>query len=96
MKTFSEMGLPEVVLNSLATMKFQKPTEIQSAAIPIALEGKDILGSAATGTGKTGAFSIPIISRILDDSCSSALIMSPTRELAKQLIFQLLGMLKQK
>ncbi|MBL6899175.1 MAG: DEAD/DEAH box helicase, partial [Gammaproteobacteria bacterium] len=67
-------------------MKFVKPTPIQIKAIPIVLNGSDILGSAQTGTGKTAAFCIPIIEMLSKDEKSIALIMMPTRELARQVI----------
>jgi len=75
-------------------MNYTAPTPIQAQAIPLALEGKDILGSAQTGTGKTAAFSIPMINRILSSPRGSALVLTPTRELAGQVlevINQLLG-----
>ena len=61
MKTFSEMGLPESLRHTLTHLNFVAPTPIQSKAIPIALKGNDILGSAQTGTGKTVAFAIPCL-----------------------------------
>ena len=66
---------------------------IQAKAIPPALEGKDILGSAQTGTGKTGAFGVPLVARLLSSSLGSALVMTPTRELATQVMTQLQSML---
>lgn len=69
---------------SLERMQFKTPTPIQAQAIPPALEGKDILGSAQTGTGKTGAFGIPLVSKLLQNPRGIALIMTPTRELAMQ------------
>ncbi|MBW7911541.1 MAG: DEAD/DEAH box helicase, partial [Alphaproteobacteria bacterium] len=65
MKDFSSLGLPQQLADSLARMKFSTPTPIQAKAIPVALKGRDILGSAQTGTGKTGAFGIPLIERLL-------------------------------
>jgi superfamily II DNA/RNA helicase len=67
-------------------MKFTKPTPIQGMAIPVALEGKDILGTAQTGTGKTLAFSIPLINKLILDKNAFALVMCPTRELATQVM----------
>ncbi|HLF67105.1 MAG TPA: DEAD/DEAH box helicase, partial [Gammaproteobacteria bacterium] len=67
-------------------MAYSKPTEIQAQAIPVALEGKDILGSAQTGSGKTAAFSIPLIAKLIEDPQASALILTPTRELAEQVM----------
>lgn len=81
---FSGFGLPSKLLQSLARMRFHKPTPIQAKAIPFALEGRDILGSAQTGTGKTGAFGIPIIAKLMEHPEASALVLTPTRELAAQ------------
>ena len=95
MINFSECtGLAPQVLASLERMKFETPTPIQAQAIPLALSGRDILGSAQTGTGKTGAFAIPLVSKLLTNEIQSALIMTPTRELAVQVleaIRQILG-----
>lgn len=93
MENFDLLGLPEALKLNLKHMKFTKPTPIQAQAIPYALEGKDILGSAQTGTGKTGAFAIPLISKLLGNSRGSALVMTPTRELAVQVMNQLQLML---
>ena len=93
MKNFQEMELPQQVLETLNAMKFSQPTPIQVEAIPPALEGKDILGSAQTGTGKTAAFGIPLISRLLANPQGLALVMTPTRELATQVLSQLRLML---
>ena len=86
--TFYELGLSRPIQKALTAMNFVKPTPIQSAAIPIALTGKDILGGATTGSGKTGAFFIPILERLLYRSrnvaASRVLILLPTRELAVQ------------
>jgi ATP-dependent RNA helicase DeaD len=86
MDNFKSLGLPEALMNSLDRMKFTTPTPIQAQAIPPALEGKDILGSAQTGTGKTGAFGIPMIAKLMSNSRGSALVMTPTRELAVQVL----------
>lgn len=94
MENFETLGLPSVLMQALAHLKFTTPTPIQAAAIPHALEGRDILGSAQTGTGKTGAFGIPLIAHLLRHPTASALVMTPTRELAvqvMQLLEQLLG-----
>src|SRR5271170_227426 len=85
-KDFSGFGLAPKLLQSLARMQFQTPTPIQELAIPLALSGRDILGSAQTGTGKTGAYGIPLIARLMDNPEASALVMTPTRELATQVI----------
>lgn len=94
MENFETLGLPRVLMQALAHLKFNTPTPIQSAAIPPAMAGKDILGSAQTGTGKTAAFGIPLIAHLLANPASAALVMTPTRELAVQVIAlleQLLG-----
>ena len=93
MKTFQEMGLPMALTHTLQNMQFNEPTPIQAKAIPPALEGKDILGSAQTGTGKTGAFGVPLVARLLSNSLGSALVMTPTRELATQVMTQMQSML---
>ncbi|MBS0185479.1 MAG: DEAD/DEAH box helicase [Proteobacteria bacterium] len=84
MNNFLEFGLPQPLLHSLKRMNYTTPTPIQAQAIPVALTGKDILGSAQTGTGKTAAFIIPLIARLLASSHETALILTPTRELATQ------------
>ena len=91
--SFDELNLPEALNHTLAHMNFKEPTPIQAQAIPYALAGKDILGSAQTGTGKTGAFGIPLVARLLSSSRGTALVMAPTRELAAQVMEQLEVML---
>ena len=86
MTNFSDFGLSEPIMTALNKMGFDTPTPIQESAIPIALQGRDILGSAQTGTGKTGAFAIPMIEMLLRDQTKTALVMTPTRELAKQVL----------
>ena len=93
MTTFKSMGLPESLQHTLQHMKFNEPTPIQAQAIPLALEGKDIMGSAQTGTGKTAAFGIPLVAKLLNNQNGSALVMTPTRELASQVMTQLQAML---
>src|SRR5271163_4354961 len=94
MSTFEQFGLPAALAASLARMQYTTPTPIQEQAIPLAMQGRDILGTAQTGTGKTAAFAIPMITRILASPRGSALVLTPTRELATQvldIINQLLG-----
>lgn len=86
MQDFTSLGLPQPLMNALERIQFKTPTPIQAQAIPPALEGRDILGSAQTGTGKTGAFGIPLVAKLLNNPRGSALIMTPTRELAVQVI----------
>ena len=92
MQHFDELNLPQQLRAALKTMNFTTPTPIQAQSIPPALEGRDILGSAATGTGKTGAFGIPLVNRLLSNPRGSALILCPTRELATQVLSQLKAM----
>ncbi|MDF2659299.1 MAG: box helicase protein [Paenibacillus sp.] len=85
MKLFSEFGLDTKVLRAITEMGFEESTPIQEKTIPLALEGKDLIGQAQTGTGKTAAFGIPLVSRIdPQEEKIVALIMCPTRELAIQ------------
>jgi len=82
---FNELDLNENILSALDSMGFVSPTPIQAAAIPLLLEGKDALGKAQTGTGKTAAFSLPLLNKIdLNQHKPQAIIMAPTRELAIQ------------
>ncbi len=81
---FSGLGIAPKLLEVLAGLKFQTPTPIQSKAIPVAIEGKDIIGIAQTGTGKTLAFGIPLIQRIIQAGQGMGLVIVPTRELALQ------------
>ncbi len=96
MTTFTEMDLPQALTHTLQNINFHKPTPIQEKAIPLALQGQDILGSAQTGTGKTGAFGIPLVARLLSNPESSALVMTPTRELAAQVMVQIQAMMSTK
>ena len=84
MENFKLLKIEEPLKYSLEKMKFKVPTPIQSMAIPVALEGNDVLGTAQTGTGKTLAFSIPLINKLILDKNAFALVMCPTRELASQ------------
>ncbi|MCB1948719.1 DEAD/DEAH box helicase [Nitrosomonas sp.] len=93
MNHFNLFELPEVLNRALQNMQFSKPTPIQAQTIPHALKGRDILGSAQTGTGKTAAFGIPLVARLLSNQHGSALVMTPTRELAAQVMTQLQAML---
>ncbi len=89
MDNFNDFGLPEALMHTLESMQFTTPTPIQEKAIPHALTGKDVLGSAQTGTGKTGAFGIPLVARLMLSPRGTALVMTPTRELATQVMDQL-------
>lgn len=82
---FTDLGLPDTLLRVLDDMGYKKPSPIQAKAIPPLLEGKDVLGLAQTGTGKTAAFALPILART--DAASrtpQVLVLAPTRELAMQ------------
>jgi superfamily II DNA/RNA helicase len=81
---FSDFQIPEFLVSSLEKGGITNPSPVQEKAIPLALEGRDILASAQTGTGKTIAFLLPIITRMLESPESNALILAPTRELAVQ------------
>jgi len=89
--TFDMFGFSQPILSCLAALNYSEPTPIQSKAIPAALEGRDIVGLAQTGTGKTAAFTLPTIARLAEDIPKTkkrkirALIVSPTRELAAQI-----------
>src|SRR5579864_7126880 len=88
---FASLGLSNVLTESLARLGYARPTPVQSQSIPLALSGCDLLARAQTGTGKTAAFGLPMIERLLVRSRASAaprkprgLVLVPTRELAMQ------------
>ena len=89
--TFQQLKLSKTILRSLSEQNYEQPTEIQAKAIPVGLSGRDILGSAQTGTGKTAAFALPIIQNLLDGRSGHgerqirSLVVTPTRELALQI-----------
>jgi len=100
MSYFSDLGLAEPILRALGTKGYSDPTPIQRQAIPALLEGRDLLGIAQTGTGKTAAFSLPSLHRLAADlkhskpaSCRM-LVLSPTRELAAQIAENMRGYAK--
>ena len=86
--TFNDLGLSEKVLQAVAASGYTTPTPIQAQAIPYALSGRDVLGIAQTGTGKTAAFTLPMLSRLEQGRARArmprTLILEPTRELAAQ------------
>lgn len=85
---FSDFGLHPDILDGIEVMKYPSPTPIQAQAIPLILEGKDMIGTAQTGTGKTAAFVLPILHHILtsgEANYTQALVIVPTRELAAQI-----------
>jgi len=81
---FSRLGLSPKVVDGVRAAGYIDPTPIQLRAIPIILEGHDLIGSAQTGTGKTAAFALPLISRLGQHGALRALVLEPTRELAAQ------------
>ncbi|MCQ9370331.1 DEAD/DEAH box helicase [Corynebacterium sp. 35RC1] len=82
---FEALGLPSKVLKAVARVGFETPSPIQAQTIPVLLEGNDVMGLAQTGTGKTAAFALPILSRIdVTKRHPQALVLAPTRELALQ------------
>ncbi|HXV31334.1 MAG TPA: DEAD/DEAH box helicase, partial [Sinorhizobium sp.] len=91
MSTFKELGLSKEILATLSANGFEKPTPIQAQAIPLVLKGHDLIGLAQTGTGKTAAFGLPMIEKMLADGRRAdprnirALVLAPTRELVNQI-----------
>src|SRR3954465_12854671 len=86
--TFGDLGLRPEIVAALTTLGYEEPTPIQREAIPPLLQGRDVLGQAATGTGKTAAFALPLLQNIGASTGPSpavrALVLVPTRELAMQ------------
>ena len=91
--TFADFGLHPGILSAVTDAGYSKPTPIQAEAIPVVLAGRDVMGAAQTGTGKTAAFSLPILNRLMAHATTSAsparhpvraLVLTPTRELADQ------------
>src|SRR5580700_340428 len=84
---FGKLGLSSVILQGVKAMGYSEPTPIQLRAIPLVLAGRDVIGSAQTGTGKTAAFALPILSKLGSHQpglSPRVLILEPTRELAAQ------------
>lgn len=98
-KPFNQLGLSNQLLETLSELNFTKPTSVQEQAIPLVLEGKDVLAGAQTGTGKTAAFGLPIIQRLIESKDNvipnpklvRALVLVPTRELAQQVFDNLVS-----
>ncbi len=82
---FADFEVDPLIKRNLETMGYSEPSPIQDQAIPPATAGKDIVGIANTGTGKTAAFAIPVLNRLIKDKTAKAIIMAPTRELAEQI-----------
>lgn len=90
MPSFNELSLSPQLMQAISDMGFEEMTPIQSQAIPVALEGRDVIGQAQTGTGKTAAFGIPMIERIrMDVDHIQGVVLAPTRELAMQVAEEL-------
>ncbi|HEX6971966.1 MAG TPA: DEAD/DEAH box helicase [Limnochordia bacterium] len=83
---FASLGIRPPLLKALKRMGFRSPTEIQARTIPLALAGRDVIGQSHTGSGKTCAFAIPILQRLQESGGLQALIITPTRELAIQVV----------
>ncbi|MCZ6671519.1 MAG: DEAD/DEAH box helicase [Verrucomicrobia bacterium] len=81
---FKALGLKHKVVRAVVKSGYQEPTHIQAQAIPIVLEGRDVIGSSQTGTGKTAAFALPVISNLNNHGKFRCLVLEPTRELADQ------------
>src|SRR3954469_1177124 len=84
---FTALGLDEKIVAALTALGYEEPTPIQQQTIPPLIEGKDLLGQAATGTGKTAAFALPILQRLVNEGRTQgpiAVVLVPTRELAMQ------------
>src|ERR687886_2057023 len=85
MPTFADLGLSEPLLAALRDVGYEAPSPIQEQTIPLLLEGRDVIGQAQTGTGKTAAFGLPMIEFVdADDPETQALVLTPTRELCIQ------------
>lgn len=88
-ETFQSLGLIQPLLEAIKQLKYKRPTDIQAACIPPALTGRDIIGVASTGSGKTAAFALPILQRLWDQPQGLfACVLSPTHELAFQIAHQ--------
>lgn len=83
--TFTDFNVHPTLTKNIVAKGFQKPSPIQDQSIPVIMEGKDVIGIANTGTGKTAAFLVPIINNLAADRKSKAMILTPTRELAQQI-----------
>src|SRR5687768_17734910 len=84
---FAALGLSDALMTTLTELGYEEPTPIQREAIPPLLEGRDLLGQAATGTGETAAFALPLLQTLVKRGRGSgpvALVLAPTRELAMQ------------
>ena len=91
---FATLGLKESVVRAISDLGFTKPSQIQEQSIPVTLSGADLIGQAQTGTGKTAAYSLPIITKMSTKKGIKALILAPTRELAVQVKDEILRLSK--
>lgn len=82
---FADFAAHPLIKENIAAKGFEQPSPIQDQAIPLGLEGRDVIGVANTGTGKTVAFAVPVLHRLIEDTSAKALIIAPTRELAEQI-----------
>ena len=92
LEKFQNLNISEVIIRALNEMGFEEPTPIQAESIPIAMSGSDMIGQAQTGTGKTAAYGIPVLEKILKAEPSKdiqTVVLSPTRELAMQVAEEL-------
>lgn len=92
---FNDFGLSIEVLDGIQSLGFKTPTPIQAQAIPVVMKGRDLIGNAQTGTGKTGAFLLPVLDRLVRNPTTTGvqcLILAPTRELVKQIDEQIDGL----
>ncbi len=87
---FSDLQIENKLKKSIELADFKNPTPIQKESIPLSLLGNDILGTAQTGTGKTLAFTIPMLDKLIKNKHAMALIICPTRELASQVMTTIL------
>jgi ATP-dependent RNA helicase DeaD len=85
-EAFAKLGLEVPILRALAALEFVQPSPVQTELVPLVLAGKDVLGQARTGTGKTAAFGMPILQMVDPEGRLQALILTPTRELAAQVV----------
>jgi len=94
-QAWQALGIKDELAQMCIDLKWTKPTKIQKGAIPVAIEGKDVIGLAETGSGKTAAFALPVLQTLLDHpgECRlSVLVLTPTRELAFQIREQFLAL----
>jgi len=95
MTHFSDFDLPTALHKNLQALNLITPTPIQQEVIPLALGGRDILGTAQTGTGKTLAFALPMVTYLMHNPAAHALVLAPTRELAAQVLASIKPLLKE-